>query len=178
VRGSGVPRGPIGDGEEILVHSYGQEWVVTWHAPEAVPSGKPHGSGGICVTPDGNVILVSADGERWGLPGGRPEGTEDWEQTLRREMLEEACATVRTARLLGFSRGHCRKGREEGLVLVRAMWRADVELQPWEPRFEIRHRRLVPAVDLLSHLDVEHARYGEEGFMPTFRRAMIEARLG
>ena len=87
-------------------------------------------------------------------------------------MLEEACAVVRTARLLGFTRGRCIRGHEEGLVLVRAIWRADVELQPWDPQFEIPERRVVPVADLLSHLAV-----GGEGFLPVWRRAMVEAGL-
>ena len=62
-------------------------------------------------------------------------------------MSEEACATVLTARLIGFVQGSCLAGPERGRVLVRSIWRADVELGPWEPRFEIPHRRVVaPAV--------------------------------
>lgn len=167
-----MPEGPISDGDELLAHSNGQEWIITWHVPGVAPGGKPHGSAGICVTPEGSVVLISADGTRWDLPACRPEGSEDWEETLRREMLEEACAMVRTARLLGFSRGHCIRGPEEGLVLVRAIWRADVELHPWEPRFEISHRRVVPVADLLSHLAVD-----AEDFLPMWRRALIEAGL-
>ena len=83
---------------------------------------------------DGEVVLISPDGQRWGWPGGRPEPGESWEQTLRREILEEACATVTCARLLGFVRGRCVSGREQGLVLVRSIWRAEVRLLPsWGP---------------------------------------------
>jgi hypothetical protein len=38
-------------------------------------------------------------------------------------------------------------------VLVRSVWRADVELRPWEARFEIAERRVVApasAEDMLS----------------------------
>jgi ADP-ribose pyrophosphatase YjhB (NUDIX family) len=66
--------------------------------------------------------MVSGDGDRWGLPGGRPEPGEDWADTLRREVREEACATVTGCRLLGFSRGVCVRGSEAGLVLVRALF--------------------------------------------------------
>jgi ADP-ribose pyrophosphatase YjhB (NUDIX family) len=124
------------------------------------------------VTPEGDVVLISEHGDRWDLPAGRPEAGEDWEQTLRREMLEEACAVVRTARLLGFIRGRCIRGHEEGLVLVRAIWRADVDLRPWDPQFEIPERRVVPVAELLSYLAAER-----EGFLPVWRRALVEAGL-
>jgi hypothetical protein len=49
---------------------------------------------------------------------------ENWADTLRREVREEACATVTGCRLLGFSRRVCVRGSQAGLVLVRALWRA------------------------------------------------------
>lgn len=168
---------PLHDHEEIPVHAGGQRWLVAWRPPDAPPEGRRHGSAGLCVaqagaaTGDTNVVLVTSDGVRWELPAGRPEGEEDWEATLRREVEEEACAVVRTARLLGFSRGRCVEGHEAGLVLVRALWLAEVELQPWNPRFETRARRVVPVRDLLSHLPAER------GHWPIYRRALIEAKL-
>ena len=123
------------------------------------------------MTADDAVVLISNDGERWGWPRGRPEGDESWEQTFRREILEETCAAVGDARFLGFCRSVCFTGPEEGLVLVRSVWRAEVELMPWEPRFEIRHRRVIPASELPSHL------WMEEGFEPIYHRALAEAGL-
>ena len=145
--------------------------MIAWHSPIVVPVDKAHGANGFCVTADGGVVLISRDGERWGWPGGRPEGDESWEQTLRREVMEEACAVVCDARLLGFCRAVCLTGPEEGLMLVRSVWRAEVELMPWEPRFEIAHRRVVAATELLSHL------WMEEGFAPIYYRALTEAGL-
>src|SRR5438105_9980463 len=101
-------------GETLLVHSAGQDWLATWHPPHLpAPDGKRHGSAGVCVT-DGHVILVSLTGEAWDLPQGRPEGDEDWRATLDREVLEEACATVTDATLLGYGRGECIKGPDLG----------------------------------------------------------------
>src|SRR6266478_3590662 len=96
--------GYASDGEEFPVRSNEGDWLIAWHAPHAVPVGKAHGANGFCTTADNGVVLISNDGQRWGWPGGRPEGDESWEQTLRREMLEEACAVVDDARLLGFCR--------------------------------------------------------------------------
>ena len=128
---------------------------MEWHSAVTEPEGTKHGANAFCVTRDDHVVLISNDGERWGWPGGRPEGDESWERTLRREVLEEACAVVAGARLLGFCRGVCVSGPEQGLVLVRSIWCADGELNAWEPCFEIRNRRLVPVEDVLTHLWIE-----------------------
>lgn len=158
------------DGEEIVCHASGQEWLVSWHRPDLEPTGKRHGSAGVCLF-DLNVILVSGDGTRWDLPGGRSEEGETWEETLHREVFEEACATVQTARLLGYARGRCVRGREAGLVLVRSLWIADVVLADWTPTHEMLHRRLVPVAEVLQQITIEH------GYFPIYRRALSEAGL-
>lgn len=138
--------------------------------PAAWPTGgDPHGAAAVCVSGD-RVVLVSSDGRRWGLPGGRPEQGERWADTLRREVAEEACAVVERARLLGFTRGTCVRGPEQGLVLVRSMWRAEVRLERWAPRFEIAHRRLVPADEALRQVVI-----AEPGAGPIYRRMFVEA---
>jgi len=157
------------DAEEFPVRSNGGDWLIAWHAPFVVPMGTAHGANAFCVTRDAGVVLISSDGERWGWPGGRPEGNEQWEDTLRREVLEETCSIVIATRLLGFCRAACLTGPEEGRVLVRSIWRADVELMPWAPRFEIAQRRVVPITELVAHL------WMEPGFEPIYRRALVEA---
>jgi ADP-ribose pyrophosphatase YjhB (NUDIX family) len=159
------------DCEEFAVRSNGGDWLTAWHAPLAVPLGTAHGANGLCVTAERSAVLISRDGERWGWPGGRPEGDESWEQTLRREVLEESCAIVTGARLLGFCRSVCQTGPEEGLVLVRSIWLAKVELMPWKPLFEIAYRRIVPVTELARQL------WMENGFEPIYYRALCEAGL-
>jgi ADP-ribose pyrophosphatase YjhB (NUDIX family) len=159
------------DREEYAVRSNGGEWLTAWHPAVQAPAGTPHGANGWCVTADDRLVLISNDGERWGWPGGRPERDESWEQTLRREILEEACCMVREARLLGFCRGACISGPENGLVLVRSIWRAEVDLMPWEPRFEIAHRRVISTNEVLSNLWIE------VGSEPIFYRSLREAAL-
>lgn len=142
------------DADEFEVTSNGQRWHATWHSGLVPPDGRPHGSAGICVTDAGGVVLISADGASWDFPAGRPEGTENWKETLHREVLEEACAVVNEARLLGFCRSQCLEGAEAGLVLVRSIWLARVGLLEWKPEFEIRFRRAVPAIEATMHLPV------------------------
>ena len=166
-----LPCAIAADGKEIGVHTNGGDWMTAWHAPGAVPDGTPHGANAFCVTSDGGVVLISNDEERWGWPGGRPEAGESWKDTLFREILEEACARVVDARLLGFCRSACLTGPEQGLILVRSIWLARVELMPWEPKFEIRYRRVVSASDLPAHL------WMEAGFEPIYYRALVECGL-
>jgi 8-oxo-dGTP pyrophosphatase MutT (NUDIX family) len=156
------------DGIEWTVTSGGQDWRVAWHPPPDPPAGTNHGSAGVC-TVGNQVVLVSDDATRWGLPGGRPEPGETWQDTLCREVLEEACATVTASWLLGYSRGVCTRGHEEGLVLVRAHWRAEVELNPWQPTFEMTHRRLVPLGEALASIWIP------DGYAPMYRRIVAEA---
>jgi 8-oxo-dGTP pyrophosphatase MutT (NUDIX family) len=159
------------DGEEFVIRSNAGDWTIAWNSPLTAPVGKANGADGLCVTADRGVVLISKDGERWRWPGGRPEGDECWEQTLRREIWEETCAIVGDARLLGFFRAACLTGPEKGMALVRSIWRAEVELRPWEPQFEIAHRRVVPANEVLSHLWIN------KGFDVIYHRALAEARL-
>jgi ADP-ribose pyrophosphatase YjhB (NUDIX family) len=147
-----------------------QDWRVAWYPPPDPPPGTRHGAEAVCVT--GNrIVLVSRDGQRWGLPAGRSEEHEDWADTLRREVREEACADVASCRLLGFSRGVCARGPQEGLVLVRSHWRAQVRVQSWRPRFEMAHRRLVPADEAIASLAIP------EGLGPFYRRMFAEAAI-
>lgn len=159
------------NGEEFVVRSNAGTWLVAWHPPMRPPEGKAHGANAFCVTGSGEVVLISDDERRWGWPGGRPEGSESWEETMVREVFEEACATVRRSRLLGFSRAVCDAGPEKGLILVRSIWRAEVDLLPWRPCFEISYRRAVPADELLAHL------WMEDGLEPFYGRALVEAGL-
>ena len=166
-----MPLRAAADGEKVTLHAGEQDWSLSWHGPDSVPEGKRHGAAAICVPDREHAILISSDGVRWDLPAGRPEGDETWEETLRREVLEEACATVRVPRQLGFLRGRCTRGHEEGLVLVRSFWLAEVALHPWQPVHEIVHRRLVPARQIIDHLTIE------VGYLPIYCRALQEAEI-
>lgn len=159
------------DRAQLAVISNGGDWLISWYPPDAQPEGKPHGATGVCVTDFREVVLVSEDGARWGFPGGRTEPGEDWIDTLRRELMEEACVGVLHSELVGWGRGECLTGDERGLVLVRSMWNVRVELYDWDPQFEMLHRSLCAPDQLQGHL------FMEPGMEPIYRRQMKEAGL-
>lgn len=138
------------DASEVHDDGNGGTWIVSWHPGQVVPGGTSHGAAGICVTPSGEVVLSTPniDRVRWDLPAGRPEGDETLEETLRREVREEACAEVTAARLLGHARSVCIAGPQTGKVLVRSIWRAEVILEPWAPEYEIVARRCVAPAEV------------------------------
>ncbi|HYI25653.1 MAG TPA: NUDIX hydrolase [Thermomicrobiales bacterium] len=138
---------PAHDGEQLPIYENGLDVLVSWHPATRVPAGTPHGATAICLIPTGQVVLVRTKAGLWSLPGGRPEPGETWEDTLRREVREEACAEVTQARLLGFGRGECIRGRDLGKVLVRGLWLASVDLLPWVDEFEMLERRSFPAAE-------------------------------
>jgi hypothetical protein len=57
-------------------------------------------------------------------------------------------------------------------VLVRSVWRAEVELRPWEARFEIADRRVVPPAAVGEALSL-----GSHPFAAIIRRGLAEAAL-
>lgn len=156
------------DGVDHTTFINEQEWRVAWYPPPGPPPGTPHGAEAVCVA-GGRIVVVSTDGRRWGLPAGRPEAGERWIDTMRREVREEACAEVTDSRLLGFTRGVCVRGPEKGLVLVRSMWWAEVRADPWEPLFEVTHRRLLPVTEAFQSLFVP------DGVGPFYRRLFADA---
>jgi 8-oxo-dGTP pyrophosphatase MutT (NUDIX family) len=100
------------------------------------PAGVPHGATGVCLAGD-LLVLVSRDGEAWDLPAGRPEPGE---RPLRPSGARFARkhARLTSCALLGFSQGTCIRGPEQGLTLVRSLWRAEVVLDPWSPASKSR----------------------------------------
>jgi ADP-ribose pyrophosphatase YjhB (NUDIX family) len=131
----------------------GRTATVTWMpAPFDAPLDLTTQAYGLCFTTEGQIVLVSHDGQEWNLPGGHPEPGETLEQALEREVCEEACGRVIGCVYLGSQRVED-PGNPEGLpVYYQARYWARVELDEFRPQFERRHRRLVTPDQFLSNL--------------------------
>lgn len=158
------------DGKHYEFQNKGNTYLQSWHPAEPEAHGEPFGSAAICFVEADRVVIGTAGGEHsWEVPGGRPEPGESWEDTLYREVMEEACAQIDEACLLGFARTECLTGSDRGRAVIRSLWVARVTLLPWKPEEEIKIRQVVPFSDLLTHLDFPY------GQMPIWCRWMREA---
>lgn len=105
----------------------------------------------IAVTDDARILLVGAgpSDSRWWLPGGGIEEAEDAESALRRELDEEAGATVDDLELLAYRQV---EDPVDGRSVIATFW-ARVQMPPtFEPKFEVSESLLVHPDEFLDHL--------------------------
>ncbi len=128
----------------------GTTYEVTWHGGvDLPPQAHVTQASGICYSRDGRIVMVSADGTCWGIPGGHPETGEPVESALRREIREEACCDVTEARLLGWQ--HVSDTRDDS-VHYQLRYCCRVEVSAFRPEHEVSHRQLVAPSEFLSEL--------------------------
>ena len=126
----------------------GRVVTLVWEPAPIPPNTRVTQVAGMCFTGGGEILLVSAGDGRWGLPGGHPEPGESWRAALRREVLEEACATVREEIYLG---AQCVERENETPQYQLRYW-ARVALDSFAPKHEITARTLVLPTEFTHRL--------------------------
>ena len=93
-------------------------------------------------------LLIVRNEKTWTVPGGHPEGSEAYEETLNRELMEEACVTLKDANYLGAV-----EVVENGETYYQIRYTAKVnEVLPFKQEWEICERKFVPLDELHNYI--------------------------
>ncbi len=97
---------------------------------------------------DDNQLLIVKNGNTWTIPGGHPEQVETQLETLDRELMEEACVTLKDINYLGAV-----EVVENGETYYQLRYTAKVnELKPFIQEWEIGERLFVDLRDLPKYI--------------------------
>lgn len=97
---------------------------------------------------DKNQILIVKNGKTWTIPGGHPEQGETHLETLNREMMEEACVTLKDINYLGSV-----EVVENGETYYQLRYTAKAnEVLPFKQEWEISERLFINLEDLTKYI--------------------------
>ena len=95
-----------------------------------------------------NQLLIVKNGKTWTVPGGHPEEGETQAQTLARELMEEACVTLKDEHYLGAV-----EVVENGETYYQLRYTARVnDLLDFKQEWEISERKFVDLNDLPNYI--------------------------
>jgi ADP-ribose pyrophosphatase YjhB (NUDIX family) len=135
-------------------------WIKTSDSSRYQPCTQVYG---VVFNDQGEILLIQEKGH-WKIPGGTPEAGETPQQTLERELMEEADVTVQNIQLLGVQQvdwpGNTHTAEGERFYQYRYICQVK-ELQQSTPDPDegiIHPRKFVPASSV-----TEHVLWGETG---------------
>lgn len=97
---------------------------------------------------DKNQLLIVKNGKVWTIPGGHPEPNETILETLNRELMEEACVTLKDINYLGAV-----EVVEKDETYYQLRYTAKVkEALPFKQEWEISERLFVDLEDLPNYI--------------------------
>lgn len=95
-----------------------------------------------------NQLLIVKNGKTWTIPGGHPEINETQLDTLNRELMEEACVTLKDSKYIGAV-----EVVENGEVYYQLRYTAKIkEVLPFKQEWEICERLFIDLEDLPNYI--------------------------
>lgn len=97
---------------------------------------------------DNNQLLIVKNHKTWTIPGGHPEVAETKEETLKREIMEESCISLKNIKYLGAV-----EVIEDGEVYYQLRFTAITkEILPFKEEWEINERKFVDLNELNKYI--------------------------
>jgi len=142
------------------------EVTMTWMRDDDIEKFSPVTQIYAVVFNDKGEILVAREAEdgKWQIPGGKPEGNEDFREAVTRELLEEVDVQVGEIYPLGAQKTEMpgNPNKEEGDLFYQLRCVVELgELLPQTPdpdRGNVWQRKFVPAEEITSYI-----KWGEVG---------------
>ncbi|HSX02220.1 MAG TPA: NUDIX hydrolase [Candidatus Saccharimonadia bacterium] len=147
-----------------LTDDHGRRITITWIPTDRLEQYRPYFQVyGIVFNAAGQILLIQEHGD-WKIPGGTPEPGETAEQTLCRELLEEADVTIKQWVPVGVQQVHYPHNPQthqgELFYQYRYACLLDEQLPSTpDPDDDVTHpRRWVPAAEVTRYVQ-----WGETG---------------
>lgn len=134
----------IFEGREVFL-----EWVESDFFPGDIKISQVVG---YCLD-DNNRILIVRDEGGWGFTGGHPEPGESPEETLRREVAEEACVSLGEPKFIGYLEVMDPKNELGDTHYIQLRYMADIKtVSDFKKEFETFERKFVDIGSLPQYI--------------------------
>jgi len=132
----------------------GRSLTLIWYEAKEIPVGLQVAQVSAFCLDDNNQVLMIKNKHGWGLPGGHPELGETIEESLRREIKEEADCTINDFELLGYVEvADPQNNSIEGRVYIQLRFFCHLDkIEDFKSEFETSERKFVPFSQLPEYV--------------------------
>lgn len=131
-----------------LINYNNRKILVKWVATNSLPKGKISQVSGYCFYK--NKLLIVKKDDNWSFPGGHPLKNEGPQDTLFREVMEEAAVKIEKPRLIGYLEVNDPENKgPEGKHYFQLRYKAVVKkIYPFSGKYETNERKFVGIKEL------------------------------